>query len=67
MYKIINYPGTNNIYQIILNDYLFVPFDKANTDYQKFKFHVLAGSELQDANGNVMTQEEAIAFIKTLP
>ncbi len=46
---------------------LGVPFDPANTDYQTFKKEVLAGAELQDADGNVMTQAEADAFIATLP
>jgi hypothetical protein len=44
-----------------------IPFDPANTDYQNFKKEVLAGAELQDADGNVMTQAEADAFIATLP
>jgi uncharacterized protein YjbI with pentapeptide repeats len=44
-----------------------VPFDPANTDYANFKKEVLAGAELQDADGNVMTQAEADAFIATLP
>ena len=44
-----------------------IPFDPANTDYQTFKKEVLAGAELQDADGNVMTQEQANAFIGTLP
>ena len=42
-------------------------FDPDNTDYQNFKKEVLAGAELQDADGNVMTQEQANAFIATLP
>jgi hypothetical protein len=42
-------------------------FDPDNTDYQTFKKEVLAGAELQDADGNVMTQAEADAFIATLP
>ena len=42
-------------------------FDPANTDYANFKKEVLAGAELQDADGNVMTQAEADAFIATLP
>jgi hypothetical protein len=50
-----------------LTDNAFIPFDPANTDYQKFKKDVLAGAELQDADGNVMTQKEATAFIATLP
>ena len=44
-----------------------IPFDPANTDYANFKKEVLAGAELQDADGNVMTQAEADVFIATLP
>jgi hypothetical protein len=46
-----------------LSDNLFIPFDPANTDYQTFKKEVLAGAELQDADGNVMTQEQANQFV----
>jgi hypothetical protein len=49
------------------NSVTSIPFDPANTDYQTFKKEVLAGAELQDADGNVMTQAEADAFIATLP
>jgi len=52
---------------IRLEDKAFIPFDPANTDYQTLKKEVLAGAELQDADGNVMTQEQADAFIATLP
>ena len=45
----------------------YIPFDPANTDYQQFKTDVLGGAELQDADGNVMSQEQAEAFIKELP
>jgi hypothetical protein len=44
-----------------------IPFAPDNTDYQTFKKEVLAGAELQDADGNVMTQEQATEFINTLP
>lgn len=44
-----------------------IPFDPANTDYQQFKTNVLAGAELQDAEGNVMTQADADAFVAMLP
>jgi hypothetical protein len=44
-----------------------IPFDPANTDYQNFKKEVLAGAELQDADGNPMTQQQADDFIKELP
>ena len=50
-----------------ITDNAFIPFDPANTDYQTFKKEVLAGAELQDADGNTMTTEEANAFIGTLP
>jgi len=40
-------------------------FDETNTDYQTFKKEVLAGAELFDADGNVMT--DVSAFIGTLP
>jgi hypothetical protein len=50
--------------QVILrSDGACIPFDPANTDYQTFKKEVLAGAELQDADGNVMTQEQANQFV----
>jgi len=42
-------------------------FDPANTDYANFKKEVLAGAELQDADGDVMSQKDAEAFINSLP
>ena len=33
----------------------------------EFQAHIKAGAELQDADGNVMTQEQATEFINTLP
>jgi hypothetical protein len=33
----------------------------------EFQAHIKAGAELQDAEGQVMTQEQANAFIKELP
>jgi len=48
-----------------LSDNASIPFDPANTDYANFKKEVLAGAELQDADGNVMT--DASAYIATLP
>ena len=42
-------------------------FDPANTDYAEFKKAVMEGAELQDADGNVMTADEAKQFIGTLP
>jgi hypothetical protein len=48
-----------------LSDGASIPFDPDNTDYQTFKKEVLAGAELQDADGNVMT--DASAYIASLP
>jgi hypothetical protein len=42
-------------------------FYQTNTDYQTFKKEVLAGVELQDVDGNVISQEQADEFIKELP
>ena len=44
--------------------FLFTP---ENPDYQTFKKEVLAGAELQDADGNVMPPEVAKAYVETLP
>jgi hypothetical protein len=70
MYKLIKNPRTqiiNVVNKLDGNILLSIPFDPANTDYQTFKKEVLAGAELQDADGNVMTQEQADDFIKELP
>jgi len=53
---------------ILIGNMLYsIPFAPDNTDYANFKKEVLAGAELQDADGNVMTQEQADDFIKELP
>jgi len=66
MYKL--YESQDNVTGIIrLLDKAVIPFDPANTDYQTFKKEVLAGAELQDSEGQVMSQEEANQFIATLP
>jgi hypothetical protein len=44
-----------------------IPFDPDNTDYANFKKEVLAGAELQDADGNTMTAAEAQEYVATLP
>ncbi len=47
------------------SDNTFIPANPANTDYANFKKEVLAGAELQDADGNVMT--DAAEYVRTLP
>ncbi len=68
MYKLIKSENSDRIicvYNTTTNT--AIPFDPANTDYQTFRKDVLVGAELQDADGNVMTQEQADDFIKELP
>ena len=73
MYKLIQVKALGGNFEgVVLNtlvrrlsDNACIPFDPANTDYANFKKEVLAGAELLDADGNVMT--DASAFIGTLP
>ena len=67
MYRLIIKPteGLQNVWR--LTDNAFIPFDPANTDYQQFKKDVAGGVELQDSDGNVMTQEQVDEFLKTIP
>ena len=45
-----------------------IPIDPANTDYANFKTAILEDkAQLQDADGNTMTAEQAKDFIKELP
>jgi hypothetical protein len=67
------------LYRLITSNLFGVEYENANgitvtfsiyeisAEQQTFKKEVLAGAELQDADGNVMTQEQADAFIKELP
>ena len=38
-----------------------------SAEYPQLKADLVAGAELQDASGNVMTAEAAQAFVATLP
>ncbi len=67
MYKLFKDPEGKKVVGIQKGENTWVPFAPDNTDYQTFKKEVLAGAELQDADGNVMTQEQADDFIKELP
>ena len=51
-----------------LSDGACIPFDPANTDYANFRKEILADeAQLEDAEGNIMTPEEAKAYVKELP
>jgi len=68
MYKLNkNFFGLPPMVVTRLSDNANIPFDPDNTDYANFKKEVLAGAELQDADGNVMTQEQANQFVASLP
>lgn len=50
----------------IIGQNISIPFDPANTDYANFKKEILADeTQLQDADGNVMT--DAKAYVASLP
>lgn len=45
-----------------------IPFDPANTDYQQFKQAINDDTaQIEDADGVLMTADEAKAFVATLP
>ena len=69
MYLVANNPITGEASCIKrLSDNVFIPFDPANIDYQTFKAEINADeAQLEDADGNLMTAEEAKAFVATLP
>jgi hypothetical protein len=67
MYKlIVTLMGDTQV--IRLSDNAYIPFDPANTDYANFKKEILADeAQLQDADGNTMTPEQAKTYVATLP
>lgn len=68
MYKLVQNPISGVVTCVQrLSDNAFIPFDPANTDYQRFKQDIADGAELQDAEGNVMTAEQVAKFMETLP
>ena len=66
-YKLVLDRETKQPSSVFRSDGWSIPFAQDNTDYQNFKKEVLAGAELQDADGNVMTQEQANQFVGSLP
>ena len=65
-YKSLNGEIANAI--IRTTDGACIPFDPANTDYQQFKAQINADeAQLEDADGNLMTAEQAKEYVATLP
>lgn len=49
-------------------DSAFIPFDPVNSDYQVFKYQINHDeTQLEDADGNLMSPEAAKAYVATLP
>lgn len=71
MYTLIKNELTNQITSVRIvdgNNVKSIPFDPANTDYANFKREINEGTaQLQDADGNLMTAEQAKDFVKELP
>ena len=64
MYKLTKEPGDVDR----LSDGACIPFDPANTDYQTFKAQINADeAQLENADGVLMSPDEAKAFVATLP
>lgn len=66
-YKLAAGPMPGVISSVWRSDGTSIPFASENVDYEQFKVDVLAGTELQSPYGVVLTQEEADAYIATLP
>jgi hypothetical protein len=53
---------------INLDNGMIIPFAAGNTDYELFKAQINDKSEgLENYNGVLMTPDEAIAYVATLP
>ena len=67
MYKLFSFNG--KIVSVTrLSDGASIPFAPANTDYANFKREINEGTaQLQDADGSLMTAEQAKDFVKELP
>ena len=50
------------------NTIMSIPFVPANTDYQQFKAQINADeAQLEDADGDLMTAEQAKEYVATIP
>ena len=67
MYKLIKNANASIGSVQRLSDGACIPFDPANTDYQKFKSDLASGTELQDPDGNIMTPDAVKSFLESLP
>lgn len=62
MYKLIQF----GVFRLVNST--FIPFEPANTDYQTFKKEINEGTaQLEDAEGVLMSEQQAKDFVKELP
>jgi hypothetical protein len=65
IYKLLPLTGVRQFNNGYVTDIPFVP---DNTSYQNFKYQINHDeAQLQDADGNTMTQEQAKTYVATLP
>lgn len=68
MYKLLNVGNKQFITLTNGDSVMTIPEDPANTDYQAFKQQINEETaQLEDANGVLMTPEQAKQFVSTLP
>ena len=70
MYKLFaDHPHFGKAQSILqITDNAIIPFDPANTDYANFKTQINEGTaQLEDADGNLMTEQQAKDYVATLP
>lgn len=68
MYRLFELIPFGPIYIKRLSDGATIPCDPSNTDYQNFKAQINDQSaQLEDADGNLMTAQQAIDYVATLP
>jgi hypothetical protein len=68
MYKLIIDPFTNKECGVVEPSIGSIPFAPDNRDYQNFKTQINdQTAQLEDADGILMTYEQAIAYVSTLP
>jgi hypothetical protein len=66
MYKLLNIFPNPCVKR--LSDGAVIPFAPGNTDYANFKYQIDHDeAQLEDVNGNLMTPEQAKAYVATLP
>jgi len=67
-YKLVNDSMGNLGSVTIVGTTMSIPFAPDNTDYANFKTAILEDkAQLDDADGNTMTAEQAKDFVKELP